>query len=291
MLTNRFAAFGATLFFMAHALVGQTINFANDDTLKAVFASGLHPWKYGGSLDRCEINDVQVTLLLPGGRKISDFPTDNGSFRSFADYTLSQASFYAGLLDVPDAAALAKRVATELGISTEGIDNLAAQANPTKPTSPSQWSGETRIGDLTIFIRFIPIPRFSEVKATVDFRLNWKRPFRRDNLVEKPLPPPPGYEDVGFGTPPPPKGPQVPNPGPEYYEALLRAKKGERPAPGITPSAASASAPSSSQPSASPTPTMTVKKPASSSFPIVPVVILAALIAGAAVFFLRRKSR
>jgi LPXTG-motif cell wall-anchored protein len=40
----------------------------------------------------------------------------------------------------------------------------------------------------------------------------------------------------------------------------------------------------------SPTPKLAVEKPAPSNFPIIAVVILAALIAGAAVFFLRRKS-
>lgn len=60
-----------------------------------------------------------------------------------------------------------------------------------------------------------------------------------------------------------------------------------------TPTAAgqmTSSSGQSAKPAASPTPTVAAEKQPSSSFPVVPVVILAAVIAGAIVFLLRRKS-
>ena len=50
------------------------------------------------------------------------------------------------------------------------------------------------------------------------------------------------------------------------------------------------SSPSTPQPNATSTPTTAAEKPATTGFPIVAVVVLLAVIAGAAVFFLRRKS-
>jgi len=68
------AVFGAALLFMGNPLVGQTIDLAGDGTLKAVFAAGLRPFKYGESLDRYEIADAQITLLLPDGKRSPTFP-------------------------------------------------------------------------------------------------------------------------------------------------------------------------------------------------------------------------
>jgi len=286
MCGNRFFAVWAGLFVMSHALLGQTIDLAGDDTLKGVFASGLRPWRYGGTTtDQCEISDTRVTLLLPGGRKISSFPVDNGSFRVFGDYALSQANFSSGLQGVTEAAALAKQVAGELGISSKGIEELAAQANPTRFTSPRQWAGEISLGQINAFLRFMPIPRFNDVKAMVELRLNWKRPAKGARYWMERMPPPPGYEEVGFGTPPPPKGPQVPNPGPGYHEALIRAKKGDRPAPRGTSSDTPTPATSQSNATSSPA---AAEKPLS-CFPMVTVVSAVAAVLGGAVFFFRRR--
>ncbi len=292
MTTRCFAIYGAIVLFMGRALVGQTIDFASDDTLKAVFASGLQPWRYDGSLDRCEIGPGQVALVLPGGRKISTFPVESGSFRVFGNYEITESDFASGLLSVNDAVALTKQIANELGISPEGIDSLAAQAKPASITSPRFWSGKVSSGKFTVSVQFTPIPRFNEVKATVDLRLNWERPLKGRRYWTEPMPPPPGYENVGFGTPPPPQGPQNPNPGPEYYEALLLAQKGERPKPGVTPAATAVSKTTTTRPSpsATTTPNGATEKPAAPGFPVVPAAILAAAIVAFVVFLLRRKS-
>lgn len=286
MLIKHFALCVVAVIFGTQVLSAQTINFASDDTLKAVFASGLKPWRYDGSLDRCEISSEKITLLLLGGRNVT-FPVESGSFRAFGNYELTESDFTTGLISVADAAELTKQIASELGISTDGIDSLAAQANPTSIPSPRFWSGKVSSGKFTVSVQFTPIPRFSEVKASVDLRLNWERPLKGRRYWTEPMPPPPGYADVGFGTPPPPKGPQVPNPGPEYYEALIRAKKGERSATGITASSASTTASTPPQSSATAKPE-TSRKP-STGFPVVAVAIAVVAIAGVIVFLIRRR--
>jgi hypothetical protein len=87
------------------------------------------------------------------------------------------------------------------------------------------------------------------------------------------------------------------NPTAEEVEKMKRdfaEKYSDKPASDSTPRPLQSTpilAASTPQPNATATPAVATEKPASSpAFPIVPLVIVAALIAGAAVFFLRRKS-
>lgn len=271
---------------MSGNLVGQTIDLSGDSTLNAVFASGLKPWRFEGALDRCEISSGEVTLRLPDGRKVSDFPVGYGSFRVFGNYELTESDFTTGLLSVADAAELTKRVAGELNISSQGVDDLAARVNPTSIPTPRFWSGKVNFNTLTVGVRFTPIPRFNEVKATVDLRLNWERPLNGRQYWTEPMPPPPRYANVGFGTPPPAQGLQNPNPGPEYYEALIRAKKGERPTPGRSASVAPKAAPSQASLAITPQPE---KQVLPHRFPLTATIVTLVVIIGIGTLLARRR--
>lgn len=283
------------LFTVASMHAANTIDFRNDGTLKAVYDAGLRPWLSSSSNDRCSIGESNLNIILPGDKRISGFPAEHGSFQVLADYALVNAEFASGLIGLSDATALAQRIATELGLPTDGITRLAAQASPTTVSSPRDWTGEIKAEGLQLFVRFTPVPRFSEIKGKVAISLEWNRPMTGMRFWEQRMTPPPGYEkeDMERPAPTPREGRQVPDPGPEYYEALLEAQRGPRPTPGEAPS--TTTTPSSQRlteaasPSPTDTPAVVVEESASRSFPVVLVCVIVVIIAGVVTFLIRRR--
>jgi len=226
----------------------SVLDFRSSHNLKVVFDAGLRPWRVKGlENDTCRIagrtpaDVAPLEIVLPGGERF-DYAIQSADFSVWEGNDVERIDFIGAELDVTEAAGVAKRICTVMGLSRAGLDEWAARLGPKKDAGEyaeqvhDRWSCRGGRRGVRFWLGLQPLPHFVETLDRVGAQVNitldwedWRSPDPGGAPVKKhltePIKPPPGYEAVSMDPPtprPPPRtastNPQVAGPADHTLE-------------------------------------------------------------------------
>lgn len=267
---------------LALVIVGLTINsliaqdvvldFSDDHTLKTVFDAGLRPYRRP-NLETLQLRAeaVRTSVTLPGGVIIPPSNWDSLDFNVVSDGHLSTMSLRTGPITIESAQSIFLSMLNAQRLSTEKMDAFLSEVK----TQPLFFEGEYHVGtgDRSNPSRLVAFRRTGQKDAplAVEVILDWQFEPKsaRRAYYKEPIPPPPGYENVSMEKP--------------SYVAK------NKPDSAIQGSSTTIATPQPTKPPSSPHAEGS-KESSASAFPVTSIAIALILIAGALVFYLRRKS-
>ena len=203
-----------------------TIDLRQPANLKMIFDGGLRPYRLQGlESSSCVIDRTNITVILPDASPFM-FEADRGSFSILAGNDIYGIDLFGLYTDVPDAVQLAKNICSAAQISSNGLDEVAANLG-NKP-SDKYWTQYRDSGQIHFQITFRPMYYFDHVGAYVNIGFHCGDHYHGMKFLTKPIQPPPGYENVSMDPPPiKPSGRAIPGMTLEDLRAKIQANLAE----------------------------------------------------------------
>jgi len=254
----------------------MSLDFSKEHTLKGIFDAGMRPYREPHS-ERFQVGVEQVTaeIKLPSGMLVKEREWQSMRFTVVDDGRLTSAQMRSNPLTLEAARdAMLPLLSIESGVSIQALDAFLEKVRE----EIFLYEGEFHVGtgkkQNPMFLAAFSRTGLKNSPLALRVSLEWRLdpPKAAKGFYKDPIPPPPGYEGVSMEKPPFQAEAQAPTPE-VTAETQAKPRLVEEP-----------------QFAASPTPAMDTNKPASSGFPVVPVAILTAVIAGIVIYLLRRKS-
>ncbi len=178
------------------------VDFGKSENLKVLFDAGLRPWRtLGLESAECEIGREQLTIRLPGGDEF-EMDIERASFDIVEGNAIVSARFFGIDEPVPRAVDRVKRICTAMGLSAEGLDDLASnlgtEIDPTK-----RWHRSGRRNGVRVWVTFYPMFYRRGVEVQTWVGMQWPRRPGEYHFLKESIQPPPGYEHVLMDPPTP----------------------------------------------------------------------------------------
>ena len=259
-----------------------SIKLSEDLSLKELFDSGLRPTNvYQAQFVKCEVNDADFALALDS--VTLNFNAAKATFHISSDNNVSEAEFVSRNLSLEDAYSQAVQIFSTFGGAPNNLEEAFREVQKSRSFAPLREIGvraSKKEPEVRIFFLAGDFNPASPEDKYVRIALSayWmEKAQNRKSLRKQPIEPPPGYESFDMA-------PVLT----ANQERLVNERESHDGSPKKTQSSFIES-PASSPDSAKETTPAEVAAVPERGFPIIPVAVIAALLAAGVVFILRRK--
>ena len=247
------------------------LEFSETGSLEQVFHSGLKPHRQPGfEKYKCEVRDVNISILLPNGVHLPSMPFEWAEFFVYKNNLLGNAEFRTASLSIDQARNLLLPFLNIIGASSQGRLESMFQNAAEDPLGfdPNFSAGVKGTPNWGVYVR----KSFDKDKPlNIGLKIDWKRERTERAFRETVIEPPPGYENISMEPPPIQAQAQPSTTATQSLSILTQQPQSTAPA--------------------TPSPKKTETKSAPSGFPVLPVAIIGVVIVGIVLYLLRRKSK